>query len=311
MKKFLGILTLVIISILIITQIGIINKNKERKKTRKTFGATFMTLNNPYFIELGNGLQSVIEEKGDKLILRDSQLDINKQIAIIEQMIENKVDAIFLNPSDWIEIKPALEKAKLANIPVFVLDSSVESSQLVVSTIVSDNRNAGILCAKHLTENLGITKGNIVILEHPTAKSAIERTDSFIKEISKYPELKIISKRSSDGQVEISMKIMEEILESNKDKKITAIMALNDPTAFGVIAALERKGRLKEVEAIYGVDGSADGIKLIENGKMTATAVQYPKEIGKIAAESAYKYFNGEKIPEEIKVPVKLFSKDK
>lgn len=308
MKKVLGMLTLVVIVILAITKLGFINKSNEKRKERKTFGATFMSLNNPYFVELGLGLKGVIEENGDKLIMRDPQLDVKKQISIIEEMINQKVDGIFLNPADWIEIKPALEKARKANIPVFVLDTSVYNKDLVVTTIVSDNENAGILCARHLTEVLKITEGNIVILEHPTAKSAIERTDSFINEIKKFPNLKIIAKNSSDGQVEISMKIMEDILDSHKNEKISAIMALNDPTAFGVIAALERKGRMKEVKAIYGVDGSSDAYKLIEAGKMTATAAQYPKEIGKIAAESAYKFISGEKISKEIKVPVKLIT---
>jgi ribose transport system substrate-binding protein len=308
MKKVLGMLTLVVIVILAITKLGFINKSNEKRKERKTFGATFMSLNNPYFVELGLGLKGVIEENGDKLIMRDPQLDVKKQISIIEEMINQKVDGIFLNPADWIEIKPALEKARKANIPVFVLDTSVYNKDLVVTTVVSDNENAGILCARHLTEVLKITEGNIVILEHPTAKSAIERTDSFINEIKKFPNLKIIAKNSSDGQVEISMKIMEDILDSHKNEKISAIMALNDPTAFGVIAALERKGRMKEVKAIYGVDGSSDAYKLIEAGKMTATAAQYPKEIGKIAAESAYKFISGEKISKEIKVPVKLIT---
>lgn len=308
MKKVLGMLTLVVIVILAITKLGFINKSNEKRKERKTFGATFMSLNNPYFVELGLGLKGVIEENGDKLIMRDPQLDVKKQISIIEEMINQKVDGIFLNPADWIEIKPALEKARKANIPVFVLDTSVYNKDLVVTTVVSDNENAGILCARHLTEVLKITEGNIVILEHPTAKSAIERTDSFINEIKKFPNLKIIAKNSSDGQVEISMKIMEDILDSHKNENISAIMALNDPTAFGVIAALERKGRMKEVKAIYGVDGSSDAYKLIEAGKMTATAAQYPKEIGKIAAESAYKFISGEKISKEIKVPVKLIT---
>ena len=308
MKKVLGMLTLVVIVILAITKLGFINKSNEKRKERKTFGATFMSLNNPYFVELGLGLKGVIEENGDKLIMRDPQLDVKKQISIIEEMINQKVDGIFLNPADWIEIKPALEKARKANIPVFVLDTSVYNKDLVVTTVVSDNENAGVLCARHLTEVLKITEGNIVILEHPTAKSAIERTDSFINEIKKFPNLKIIAKNSSDGQVEISMKIMEDILDSHKNEKISAIMALNDPTAFGVIAALERKGRMKEVKAIYGVDGSSDAYKLIEAGKMTATAAQYPKEIGKIAAESAYKFISGEKISKEIKVPVKLIT---
>ena len=313
MKKILGVLVLVVLAILIITKIGLINKNpnegiKTEKSGRKKFGATFMTLNNPYFVQLNEGIKEVIEANGDKLISLDPQLDVNKQIAEVEDLIAQKVDGIFLNPADWKAIKPALDMAKEAGIPVYVVDAPVFDNELVKTTIVSDNWNAGTLCALHLTQTLGITEGNIVVLEHPTAKSAIERTNSFLKEIAKYPNLKVIAKQSSEGQLEIAMSIMEEIIKKNK--KITAIMAENDPTALGVVAALERLNKLKSVKAIYGVDGSEDAIKLIKTEKLTATVAQYPKEIGKIAAESAYKDLSGESIQKEIKVPVKLLTKD-
>lgn len=313
MKKILGVLVLVILTILIITKLGLINKNpnedvKTEKSGRKKFGATFMTLNNPYFVQLNEGIKEVIEANGDKLISLDPQLDVNKQIAEVEDLIAQEVDGIFLNPADWKAIKPALEMAKKAGIPVYVVDAPVFDSELVKTTIVSDNWNAGTLCALHLTQTLGITEGNIVVLEHPTAKSAIERTNSFLKEIAKYPNLKVIAKQSSEGQLEIAMSIMEEILKKNTN--ITAVMAENDPTALGVVAALERLNKLKSVRAIYGVDGSEDAIKLIKAEKLTATVAQYPKEIGKIAAESAYKDLSGEKILKEIKVPVKLLTKD-
>lgn len=309
MKRILAILVLVILAILLITKIGLINKNSEKaEKNRKKFGASFMTLNNPYFVELKEGLKDVIESNGDKLISLDPQLDIQKQIAVVEDLIEQKVDGIFLNPTDWKAIRPALESAKKAGIPVYVVDAPVYDEALVKTTVVSDNWNAGTLCALHLTQTLGITKGNIVILEHPSAKSAMERTDSFLQEISKYPNLKVIAKKSSDGQLEIAMSIMEKIIKENGE--ITAIMAENDPTALGVIAALERSGKLNEVKAIYGVDGSSDALTLIRTGKLTATVAQYPKEIGRIAAETAYKSMKGEEVPKEIKVPVKLLTKD-
>ncbi len=313
MKKILGILVLVVLVILAITKIGLINKNsnediKAEKSGRKKFGATFMTLNNPYFVQLNEGIKEVIEANGDKLISLDPQLDVNKQIAEVEDLIAQKVDGIFLNPTDWKAIKPALEMAKKAGIPVYVVDAPVFNDDLVKTTIVSDNWNAGTLCALHLTQTLRITEGNIVVLEHPTAKSAIERTNSFLKEIAKYPNLKVIAKQSSEGQLEIAMSIMEDIIKMNTN--ITAIMAENDPTALGVVAALERLNKLKSVKAIYVVDGSEDAIKLIKAEKLTATGAQYPKEIGKIAAESAYKDLSGEKIQKEIKVPVKLLTKD-
>lgn len=307
MKKLVLVLSL-LMGLLLVGCGAKTDSKSEAKTGGKKFGATFMTLNNPFFVELNEGLKGVIEANGDKLISLDPQLDINKQIAGIEDLIAQKVDGIFLNPVDWQGIKPALEAANKAGIPIYVVDAPVFDDHLVVTTVASDNWNAGVLCAQHLTKTLGITKGNIVVLEHPTAKSAIERTDSFLKEIAKYPDLKVVAKQSSNGQLEISMPIMENIIQANPE--ITAVMALNDPTALGVIAALESAGKLKNVKAIYGVDGSADALKMIKAGKLTATAAQYPKEIGKIAAESAYKHLAGEKIPHEIKVPVQLITKD-
>ncbi|WP_341878255.1 sugar ABC transporter substrate-binding protein [Defluviitalea saccharophila] len=284
------------------------NEETQIETEQRRFGATFMTLNNPFFVTLNEGLKQAIEANGDKLITLDPQLDLNKQIAGIEDLIAQGVDGIFLNPVDWKGIKPALEAANKAGVPVFVVDAPVFDDDLVVTTVASDNWEAGVLAAKHLTETLGITEGNVVILEHPTAKSAIERTDSFIETIKNYPGLKIVAQQSSDGQLEQAMPVMENIIQANPE--ITVVMALNDPTAMGAIAALEAAGKLDDVKAIYGVDGSEDGKKMVREGKMTATSAQYPSEIGKIAVDAAYKYLNGEQVEHEIKVPVKLLTKD-
>lgn len=280
------------------------SSNVEQPKELK-FGATYMTLNNPFFVELNDGIKKVVESKGGKLIALDPQLDINKQIAQVEDLIAQKVDLIFLNPVDWKGIKPALEAAQKANIPIIVVDAPVFDDNLVESTVASDNWNAGVLCAQHLIKAMGET-GNVVILEHPTAKSAIDRTKSFEEEIAKYPGIKVVAKQTSDGQLEKAMPVMENILQANKD--IDAVMCLNDPTALGAIAALESANRMDGV-LVYGVDGSGDAKTMIKEGKLTATAAQFPGDIGSMAAEAAFKKLNGETIDHEIKVPVELIDK--
>jgi ribose transport system substrate-binding protein len=281
------------------------NNQAPTQKKQLKFGATYMTLNNPFFVELNDGIKKVVESKGGTMVALDPQLDVNKQIAQVEDLIAQKVDLIFLNPADWKGIKPALEAAKKANIPVIVVDAPVFDDNLVESTVASDNWNAGIMCAKHLIQKMG-EKGNVVVLEHPTAKSAIDRTKSFEKEIAKYPGIKIVAKQTSDGQLEKAMPVMENILQANKE--INAVMCLNDPTALGTIAALESAKRLDGV-LVYGVDGSTDAKKMIKAGKLTATAAQFPKDIGRMAAEAAFKKLAGEKIEQNIKVPVELIDK--
>lgn len=278
---------------------------KEEKKALK-FGATYMTMNNPFFIALNDGIKSVVEPKGDSVVALDPALDVNKQISQIEDLIAQKVSAIFLNPADWKGVKPALEAAKKAGIPIINVDAPVFDVDLVDSVVASNNYGAGQLVFEDVAKKMP-KGGNVVLLEHPTAKSAIDRTKSFEDSIKDKPEWKVVAKQSSDGQLEKAMPVMENIIQAQK--KIDVVMGLNDPTAMGALAALQAAKRDQGV-LIYGVDGAPDAKKMIKEGKMEGTAAQSPKGIGKTAAEVAYKILAGEKVEKEILVPVTLITKE-
>jgi ribose transport system substrate-binding protein len=278
------------------------NVNGKRLK----FGASYMNMNNPFFIKLNDGIKKVVDSNNGKLIALDSQLDNNKQLAQIHDLIAQKVDIIFLNPVDWKGVKPGLEAASKANIPVIVVDAPVYDDSLVTSTIVSDNFNAGALCAQDLIKRL-YGKGNIVILEHPTAKSAMDRIEGFVSTIKSSSDINIVVKDTSNGQLEIAMDTMTKIIKSTES--FDAVMCLNDPTAMGVIAALQNSNT-KEKVFVYGIDGSEEAIRMIENGSLTATAAQFPFKIGKTAAETALKKLQGEALESYIKIPVELIDKE-
>jgi len=270
----------------------------------KKFGATYMTLNNPFFIALNDGIKAVTDKSGDKLITLDPALDQAKQIAEIEDLIAQKVDAIFLNPVDWKGVRPALEAAKAAGIPVINVDAPVFDTALVATVVASDNYKAGVLVAQDVMKRM--KSANVVLLEHPTAKSAIDRTQSFVDTIKGHDGYKIVARQSSMGQLEQAMPVMENIIQAQA--KIDVVMGLNDPTAMGALAALRSANRENGV-LIYGVDGAPDAKKMIQEGKMTATAAQSPKGIGKLAAESAYKILAHQQVPALQLVPVFLIDK--
>lgn len=277
---------------------------KDTKKTRK-FGATYMELNNPFFVALNDSIKAVAESKGDTLVALDPAKDQAKQISQIEDLIAQKVDAIFLNPVDWKGVKPALDAAKKAGIPVINVDAPVFDTDLVTAIVASDNYGAGKLVFEDVTKRL--KGGNVVLLEHPTAKSAIDRTKAFEDAIQGKSEWKIAAKQTSDGQLEKAMPVMENILQAQK--KIDVVYGLNDPTAMGALAAMQAAKRDKDV-LIYGVDGAPEAKKMVKEGKLTGTAAQSPKGIGKTAAEIAYKILAGEKVEKDTKVPVTLITKD-
>ncbi|NMA65155.1 MAG: sugar ABC transporter substrate-binding protein [Clostridiaceae bacterium] len=274
--------------------------NKPRK-----FGATYMTMNNPYFPILNGGINEVVEANGDYLITRDPAQDQEKQNSQIYEMIEEGVEAIFLNPVDWKNVKPALIACKEANIPVFNVDTMVYDKEYVVSIIASDNYNAGVQCAKDMMSKLD--SADIVILDQPIINSITQRVQGFIDTIQGNENYRVVVQKAAGGELEIAMEVMNGIIESRVSFDV--VLGGNDPTALGALAALESHHMTGDI-LIYGIDGSPDGKMMIKEGYLEGTSAQYPREMGKIAAEVAYAYLNGEKIERNIVVPVTLITSD-
>lgn len=271
----------------------------------KKFGSTYMTMNNPYFDILNDGIKEVVEANGDFLITRDPAQDQEKQNEQIYDMIKEGVSAIFLNPVDWKEVKPALVACKEANIPVFNVDTLVYDKEYVVSAIASDNYNAGVQCAKDMMSKLD--SADIIILDEPIVNSIIQRIQGFTDTIAGNDNYKVIVQEAASGELEVAMKVMNHILETGVTFDV--VMGGNDPTAIGAVAALESQHMDKDI-LIYGVDGSPDGKMMIKEGYLVGTSAQQPSAIGTIAAEVAYHYLNGEEVEENIVVPVTLVTKD-
>jgi len=274
-------------------------------ESRKKFGATYMTTNSRYFEIINDEIRSVIESNGDVLITRDAALDKDKQIEQIYEFINLKVKAIFINPVDWKEIKPALMAAKKANIPVIVVDSPVYDNDLVSCTVISDNYNAGVQCANYLMKLK--KSADILIIEHSEAKSGIDRIDGFVNTIKNSKSYKIIAEGESEGQLEKAMPVVDKLIKLYPN--VNVIMALNDPSALGALAALKENGLLGKI-MVFGVDGSPEAKTMIDNGFMTATSAQFPNKMGHMAAEKAYDILNGKKVEHEVIVPVTLITKE-
>lgn len=271
----------------------------------KVFGVSYMTMNNPFYKIINNEILKVVEKNNDTLITLDPELDVDKQNEQIYKFIDAKVDGIFINPIDFEQIEPALQAAKRANIPVIIIDAPVSDESLVNCTIVSDNYDAGVQCAKDMMERLD--SANIVLLKHTTAKSAKERIEGFLSVIDNNEKYKVINEAECDGQLEIAMPKMQEIIEETPD--IDVVMALNDPSALGALAALEKNN--KNDVMVYGIDGTPEIKALIGRNQMiVGTVAQSPIKMGQIAVENMYNILNGKKIEKNIIIPISLINKE-
>lgn len=274
-------------------------KNEARK-----FGATYMTMNNPYFDVLNESIKDVVEANGDFLITRDPLQNQDKQNSQILEMIDEGVVAIFLNPVDWKNVRPALEACREAGVPVFNIDTSVYNTEYVVTQIMSDNYNAGVQCANDIIQKS--SHADIVILDDPDTNSIIERIQGFLDTLEGHEEYQIVAQKEAGGELEVAMDVMDGIIKEGITFDI--VMGGNDPTALGALAAIQANHVGKDVY-IYGVDGSPDGKGMIKEGLLEGSSSQKPSVIGKTAAETAYSYLQGEEIEEYIVVPVTLITR--
>lgn len=275
----------------------------KRTESRIVFGATYMTMNNPYYQVMDIQLRSEIEERGDVLLTRDAAMNQTRQNEEIRELIQAGARAIFLTPVEWDTSEEGLRIAWDAGVPVIVVDAPVRNTELAACSVLSDNYRAGVLCAEHLRSMR--QSANILLLEHITARSGAERIRGFLDTIRNYEGFAVLGSGESDGQIENAMPVMESLLR--RYPEADTVMALNDPSAFGAMAAIEGAG-LTDRFLVYSVDGSPEAKALVLDGLMTATCAQFPYEIAKEAALQAYRAIGDGCEQKEIIIPVELLT---
>lgn len=207
-------------------------------ESQRLIGATYMTMNNPFYQELDVRLQAAVEARGDRLLTRDGVMDQDRQNQEIADLLDMGVSAILLNPVDWEKVSDGLQMAAQAGVPVIVIDAPVKDDSLVASTILSDNYQAGVQCAEHLLSVRD--SASILLLEHITARSGADRIQGFLDTIAGHEGFAVVGAGSSDGQIENAMPVMEQLLAEHPEADV--VMALNDPSALGALAAIEGAG---------------------------------------------------------------------
>jgi ribose transport system substrate-binding protein len=264
-----------------------------------------MTLNNPFFVDLNSGIKKVVESHGDRLVTLDSQRNSLKQKNDLSDILQQNPAAIFLNPVNWEGIRGSLMEAKRKNVPVIVVDTDVSDADLVLCQVISDNVGAGRLAC----EALGKVKPNakLVILHLSVAKSCIDRVKGFKEEMAKYPGMTLLDTQEGQGSIEGGRPVMRDLLGRYPD--LDAVFPINDPSALGAYSAIEAAGRQGQV-TIVTVDGSREAAAAIKEGKIYSTSAQFPKDIGRVAAEKAYEHLEGKPVEKDIRIPVKLVTKE-
>ena len=226
---------------------------------------------------------------------------------MVQDIRQNEIGVILFGRDTGIkEGTKVVRTKKKAGIPVIAVDTLVYDQSLVDGIVVSDNYKAGAQCAKDLMKRK--KKGKILFLVQSENKSAIDRIKGFKETLEKagwnYEDIGDIECK---GQLEVSQPLVENVLTKTKD--IDAVVALNDPSAMGAMAALDAEHMLSDV-LVYGADGSPEAKTMIYENKMAATSAQSPRTTGKKTVEMLYKILDGKKTEKQCIVPVSLITKD-
>jgi len=294
MKKVIAICLLALLAA------GVLITGCKREKKAMTFGYTCKQLSNPFFTVLERTIREEVEKNGDRLITVDPDADSAKQISQIDDLIKQKINAIFLNPVESETILPALVSLNKAKIPVINFDSEVKDIDHVAVYVGSDNYNAGYVCGVDMVKRLP-NGGPIAVLDSPARLSSRNRIEGFNDAIEGNG-FTIVFLRDTRGDFSTAQRHIEEMLKSYPEA--AAIMGVNDPTALGALAACQAAGHTNIL--IYGVDGSpAAKAEIAKRGQFAGTGAQSPISIAKESAAVAYKILN--KQAYEKRIPVKTF----
>lgn len=280
------------------------NKGTGGEKATKTIGLSISTLNNPFFVTLRDGAEAKAKELGLEITTADAQDDPAKQVSDIEDLIQQGVDILIVNPTDSAAIVSAIESANNANIPVITVDRSAEGGE-VVAHIASDNVAGGKMAAELIIEKLG-GSGKVVELEGvPGSSAARERGQGFDEAIKGASGIELVAKQTANFDRAEGLSVMENIIQSTPE--FQAVFAQNDEMALGALEALQAAGKTDVL--VVGFDATDDAVAAVKEGRMLATVAQKPEEIGAKGVETAQKVLKGESVDEFIPVDLELIKK--
>jgi ribose transport system substrate-binding protein len=273
------------------------------------------TLNHPFFVDMRRGAQEAADRLGVQLDVQaaEREIDVEKQMQIVENMIQTGIGALAITPSGSREIISALVKARDAKVPIIVVDTRLDQKAAAdagvhAETFVgSDNYEGGKLAGGYLVKATN-GKARVAILEGiPGHETGDSRLRGFREAVSSAPGITIVASQPANWERDQGFNVFQNMLQAHPD--IDAVFAASDLMALGAIEAIAAAGKTGKIRVV-GFDALDDAKKAIAAGTMDASVAQFPSEMGKIAVESAVKAMRGEKLPPDIVVNLAMVTKD-
>ena len=247
-------------------------------------------------VDVLTGAQEKAAELGVNLVYQDPAADMQKDIAIMEDLITQGVDAICISPIDAQAIAPYIDKARENG--VVVVNWDIETQAEVDAKVLTDNFEGGALGAEYLVEKMGTQGKVLVVSDLESVTSTYERNNGFEDKMAEIaPDVEIVEQLSS-GTRDTHRTTVENMLQAHPD--ITGIFCADGDRTLGAYVACQANNRQDVL--IAGYDATPEQKEIMQRDgaecNMICATNLHPDNLGKLSTEIAYKILEGEEVPE-------------
>jgi ribose transport system substrate-binding protein len=270
---------------------------------------------NPFLVYMRQGAEKAAQELRKEGIQVDIQqmapiqtFNVEEQVAIFENAITMKVDAIGICIIDQNAVIESTNKAEAAGIPVAALSTDIPNSN---RSVFAGQENAVVAqkaAEMAITKNGG--KGNYIILSGIAGNYISEERDAGYKAAIEAAGATLLDMQPANFNRADGMAVMENMLQKYPSGEIQGVFNVNDEAALGAMQAIQAAGRGEEI-TVVGIDGNEDGANAVKAGTMFVTAADDPWMKGYVAVYNlVYKLMGDSKFQEKPEVKVTYVTKD-
>ena len=285
-------LTVMVAIVLVIAAVGFRRASSPGRSETLTLAFVPKALNSPFWAEMERGADAEAATLGVQLVslAAERETDVERQYQIIENLIQQRVDAILMSPAGSKELVPAIRKANDANIPVLILDTRIDSAAAesmgvhTVTYIGSDNFEGGRVAGRYLARELG-GRGDVAVIEGISGhETADQRRLGFLAGLEASPGVRVVASQTANWERARAYTVAENLLQAHP--QLVGIFAANDEMALGALEAVAAAGRLDSIR-IIGFDAVPDAITNIRSGRLLGSVAQFPGEMGRLGVRYA------------------------
>ena len=269
-----------------------------------TIGLSMHFMRDDYAVCVVSAAEAVAKKYGGKIVATDANADPQKQLADVENLVAQNVDALIVVPFDEKAILPGLEKANDKGIPIIAI-TTIPDADYIVSTVGGDgDYQNGLATGQFLVDQLG-GKGKIAVIELNFSLWRIDERVRGFEDAIKDTGIEIVARQSGVAQDEVQ-NVVQNILVANPD--LDGIWCTFSNQIVGASDALQAANKSGVV--LTGIDADKAIMARINEGWVTGSAAQFPEVHGTLATEAAFQYLMGVKVAKELPVPVMMVTKD-